>query len=120
MGCFIFIASVRRGKDAGHHCKGAEGCGDHVAHNISIIVLQRPYKATLAPDDSGHSIVNESIEILDSLLFKLFLIELLVYILEGKLECFVILLADGILCAEPEILVGIKGKGEAGVGEGGD
>ena len=115
---FILIVSIRRREYAGHHSQGTEGCGDHVAHDITIIVLQSPYKATFTPDDSGYSIVNEGIEVFDALVLKLFLILFVIDFLESELERLIVLLTYGIFCTEPKILLCRKSIIEAGSGKG--
>ena len=117
VGGFILIISIRRRKDAGHHSQGTESCGDHIAHNIAVIVLECPYKATFTSYDSCYSIVDESVEVCNSLLFELLFILFFIYLLECKLESLIILLADGIFCTEPKILRSGKSIVKAGAGE---
>ena len=120
MGGLVLVAAVGAHQHAGHHGKAAEGGGDHVAHHIAVVVLAGPDEAALAADDPGHRVVDEGVEVLDARSLELLLVLRLVDLGKDVLEGVVVLLADGVLGGEPQVLPAVQGELEAGVGEGGD
>ena len=103
VGGLELILAVRRHEDARHHGEGAEGSGDHVAHDVAVIVLAGPDVAALGADRASHGVVDQRVEIRDAELFKLRLV-ILVFLLEDALELRVVGLGDRVLGGEPEVL----------------
>ena len=58
-----FGSAVGGHQDGGHHSQGAESGGDHVAHDIAVVVLAGPDVAAFAADDAGNGVVNEGVEV---------------------------------------------------------
>ena len=50
VGSFELELAVRADENAGHHGQGAEGGGDHVAHDVAVVVLA-------GPDEAAHGTV---------------------------------------------------------------
>ena len=117
VGGLVFVASLGVHQDAGHHGQGAEGGGDHVAHHVAVVVLQRPDHAAVGADDAGHGVVDQGIEIGDPGGLEALPVLLVVKALEGLLKKAVVLLHDGVLGGEPEVPALAQGVLEAGAGE---
>ena len=109
----ILRRAVRRDKHGRHHGKAAEGRGDHVAHDVAVIVLAGPDEAALAADDAGNGVVDEGVEVGNAELLELRAV-VLELLLKDLLELAVIDLGDGVLRGEPQILLRINGILEAG------
>ena len=90
MACLVLVFSVRAYENAGHHGKASAGRGNHVAHNISVVVLAGPEKPTLALHDSGNSVINQSVEVFDSGSIKFCLVVSIENPLENLLEISVV------------------------------
>ena len=95
--CLELEFSVGRYQHGGHHCQRAEGGGNHVGHNVAVIVLARPDVSALTSDNAGDRVVDKGVEILYAKLLKLFLVVLFINILENELEGLIVFLRDSIL-----------------------
>ncbi len=82
----IFIVSVRRHQDRGHHCQRTESGRDHIAHHIPVIILAGPDKTSLCLHDSRDSVIDQRIEVGDSRLLKFFFVILLIQICKEIFE----------------------------------
>ena len=111
---FILIISMRGYKYGSHHGKRAERSGDHDAHHIAVIIFAGPDKAALRADHARNRIVDQGIEISDAGFLELGLIFGIKDLLEDVFKGVVILFGDGVLCREPEILLGGKREVKAG------
>ena len=120
VGGLVLKAAVRGHQHAGHHGQGAGGGGDKVAHHVAVVVLARPDHAALTADDLGGDVVDKSIAVVQPGGFKGGLVLLVIDLLEQQLERLVVVLGDGILHAEPHVLLHGQGVGEAAAGEGED
>ena len=120
VGGLELVLAVRADEDAGHHGEGAEGRGDHVAHHVAIVVLAGPDEAALAADDAGHDVVDEAVEVFDAGGLELGLVLGVIHLLEDVLEGVVVFLGDGVLGAEPEVLLFIQCVVEAAAGKAAD
>ena len=118
VGCLIFVVPLGAYQNGGHHGQRTESGGDHVAHHVAVVVLERPDEAALGANHPGNGIVNEGVEIGQALFLKLGLVFRVVEVLEDIPEGAVVLLGDGILAGKPEILLGGEGIGKAAPGEG--
>ena len=101
MGGFVFIVAIGADEDTGHHGQGAEGGGDHIAHDVAIVIFARPDKASLGADDAGNGIVNEGIKVGDAGFFKVLFVVVVINFLENQFEGLVVLFGDGIFGGEP-------------------
>ena len=108
---------IRRNQHGGHHGQTPESGGDHVAHHVAVVVLQRPNKPAFGPDTAGHSVVNESIEVGDAQFFKLRPVGGFILLFKDPFELPVINLGNGILGGEPQILLLGQGVLETGAGK---
>ena len=115
-----FHGAVRSHQHGGHHGETPESGGDHVTHDVAVIVLAGPDVAALAADDPGHGVVDEGVEVGQTQLFKLRLVPGLVLLFKDLLEVPVVDLSDGVLGGEPQVLLGVDGVLETGPGEGTD
>ena len=88
--------------------------------DITIVVLAGPDVSSLALDDLGDHIVDESVLIPEFLLLELDLVGALVEGLEDILEATVVFLKNGVFSGHVEGVVAAKGVFEASVGEGFD
>ena len=111
---------VRGHQHRGHHCQGSEGRGDHVAHDIAVVVLQGPDEAAFRPYRPGDRVVDEGIEIRQAPAPELRLVMGLVLLLEDLLERAVVDLGDRVLGGEPQILLRVQGVLETAPGESAD
>ena len=111
----VFVISVGAYEYRRHHCERAERRGNHVAHDVAVVVLYRPDIAALAPYYPCYGVVYERVKILYSELFKFGLVVALVNLGEYVLEGVVVLFAYGVLGGEPEVLLCVYGVLEAGV-----
>ena len=50
-------------QNGGHHGKAPEGGGHHVAHHVTVIVLQRPDEAAFRAYNPRHRVVNQGVKI---------------------------------------------------------
>ena len=71
-------------------------------------------------DHTSHCVVDQGVEIFDAGSLKLFLVLVVVDLLEDVLEGVVVLLGDGVLGCEPDILMQIQTVVEAGTCKAGD
>ena len=117
MCCFIFVVAIRTNEYTAHHSKRAKCCRNHITHYITIVVFTSPNETTLAADYASNSVVDKGVEILKTLLVELFLVVFLEYFLENFTETSIVFLRNGILCWEPNILIGVECKLEARVCE---
>lgn len=115
VGSLVLVVAIGADEDRGHHGERTEGGGDHVAHDVAIVVLASPDEAALAAYYAGNSVVDEGVEILQASLLELLLVALLIDLVEDDAELSVVLLGDGVLGSEPEILVHVERVGEASV-----
>jgi len=120
VGSLVLVVAIGADEDRGHHGERTEGGGDHVAHDVAIVVLASPDEAALAAYYAGNSVVDEGVEILQASLLELLLVALLIDLVEDDAELSVVLLGDRVLGSEPEILVDVERVGEASVSEGTD
>ena len=120
VGGFELELAVRADENAGHHGQGAEGGGDHVAHDVAVVVLAGPDEAALAADDAGHDVVDEAVEVFQTGGLEPGLVFGVVDLLEDVLEGVVVFLGDGILGTEPEVLLLVQRVVEAAAGEAAD
>ena len=120
MSCLVLVLAIGRNQYGSHHSQRTESCAEHIAHHVAIIVLTSPDKASLTADNTSHSIVNQSIEILYAQLGKLLFIVTLVHLLENLAELCVIGLGDGVLGGKPKILLGVDSKLETAMCEAAD
>ena len=56
---FVLELAAGRYEHAGHHGQAAKGGGDHIAHHIAVVVLERPDEAALAADHPRHGVVDQ-------------------------------------------------------------
>ncbi len=120
VGGLVLIVAVRGDEDRGHHGERTEGGGHHVGHDVAVVILACPDEAALTSDDAGYGVVNEGVEVADAQLLEFLFVALLIDLLEDQLKGLVILLGDGVLGGEPQLLLGINGELEAGMGKGAD
>ena len=120
VGGLVLEITVRRHQHAGHHGQRAGGGGDEIAHHVAVVVLARPDDAAGGADDLGGHIVDEGVAIMKTRLLKGGAVLLVEYLLEQQLERLVVVLGDGVLGGEPDILLHVQRVGEAAAGEGQD
>ena len=118
MGCLVLEVAVRRHQHAGHHGQRAGRGGDEVAHHIAVVVLAGPDDAAGGTDDLGSHIVDEGIAVMQPRLLEGGAVLLIEHLLEQQLERLVVVLGDGVLGGEPDILLHVQRVGEAAAGEG--
>ena len=116
VGSLVLVLAVRADKNRGHHGKGTECRGDHVAHHVTVVVLAGPDEATLAAHHTCDRVINKGVEVLDAGGLESVLV-LREHLLEDLTETSVVLLGDGVLGGEPDALLEVKGVLEASVGE---
>ena len=116
----VLVDARRAHEHRGHHGERAEGARHHVAHHVAVVVLAGPDEAALGADHPRHRVVDERIKVLDAQGVEGGLILGVEDGLEDVLEGVVVLLGDGVLGGEPQVLFGVNGVLEAGTGEGGD
>ena len=58
----VLVLAVRRNEHRSHHCQRAECCGNHVGHNVAVVVLASPDEAALRADNACHGVVDEGVE----------------------------------------------------------
>ena len=119
VGGLILGGAVRGHQHGGHHGKASEGGGDHVAHNVAVVVLAGPDEPALRADDPGHSVIDEGVKVGDAQLLEVRLVAFKL-LLKHPLELAVIDLGDGVLGGKPQVLPGVDGVLEAGAGKGAD
>ena len=117
MGGLVLIVAVRADQNTGHHGQRAKGGGDHITHHVAVVVLAGPDKAALAADDTGHDVIDQAVEIGDACGLELFPVLGIIHLLEDVLEGVVILLGNGVLGTEPEILFAFQCVVEAAAGK---
>ena len=115
----VFILSVGTYEHGCHHSKRAEGCADHVAHDIAVVVLACPDVAALGTDNACYGIVDERVEVCKAELLELLLV-FFKHFLKDNAELSVVFLGDGVLCREPEVLLRVDSELKATVGKGAD
>ena len=115
---FILELAVRAAQNGGHHRQRTEGRGDHVAHDVAVVVLQCPDEAAFAADDARDRIVDQCVEVLEAEALEFFFVALVVDLLEDVAETHIVLLGDGVFRGEPQILLGLDRILEAGMREG--
>ena len=113
----ILIDAVRRNQNGSHHCQRTVSGGNHIGHHIAIVVLASPDITAVRTDDTGNCVVDQGVEVLDAYCLELFLVFVVVDLLENILEGVVILLGNGILGCEPNVLMQIQTVVEACTGE---
>ena len=113
VGGLILIFAVGAHQHRGHHGQGAEGGGNHVAHHVAVVVLAGPDEAALGADHPRHRVVDERIKVLDAQGVEGGLILGVEDGLEDVLEGVVVLLGDGVLGGEPQVLFGVNEIGRA-------
>ena len=101
----VLEIAVRAYENACHHGKRAEGGGNHIAHNIAVIVLACPDETAFAADDTGNGVINQRVEIGNSESLETLLVFCIVDFLEDILETVVVFFTDRILCGEPKVLL---------------
>ena len=106
--CLIFKISLGRYQHRGHHSQRTKGRGNHVTHNISVIIFAGPDKTAFCFHHSGYCVVYEGIEISQSCFFKGFFIFSIIDFLENIFKGVVILFGNGILSGKPQILLSIQ------------
>merc|ERR1719361_894977 len=74
--------------------------GQDIRLDISIIILTRPNKGTIALQDLSHHVVNETVLVPNTQVIKLSLVVLLEYFLKYVLEQTVVLFHDRVLCTQ--------------------
>ena len=93
---FIFIGSVRGNKHRSHHRQTAKSCSHHIAHYVTVIILAGPDVSALTAHNSGHSVVDQGIEILYAGLLEFFLVFSVIDLLKNILETVVIFFRNGV------------------------
>ena len=99
----IFKLAVWRNKNARHHRKAAACRSNHVAHNVAVIVFASPENAAFVLHYARNNIVDERIEVGESVFLKICLEFRIENLLENFLETAVISLADCVFCRKPDI-----------------
>ena len=118
VGSLILEAPVRRHQHAGHHGQRGGRRRDHVAHHVAVVVLARPHHAALAANDLGGDVVDQRVPVVQPRLLEIRPELLIKDLLEQQLERLVVVLGDGVLCAEPHVLPHGQGVAEAAPCEG--
>ena len=113
----VLVDARRAHEHRGHHGQRPEGARHHVAHHVAVVVLAGPDEAALGLHDPGHGVVDERVEVLDAGLLEAGRVLIVVDLLEDVLEAVVVLLGDGVLGGEPQVLLGVQGELEAAHGE---
>ena len=117
MGRLILEGAVRRDEDRGHHRQRAKARRHHIAHDVAVIILERPDKSALRADHAGDRVIDQRVKILFADRLKFIPVFFIVNTLEDRLEIPVIGLGDRVLCGEPQILLYVQRVGEACAGE---
>ena len=117
VGSLVLIDAGGADQDRGHHGKGSEAGRHHIAHDVAVIVFERPQESALGPHDTGNCIVDQRVEKFKAFCIKFFFVFILIDLLEDFLEIAVVDLGDGILGGEPEIHFLVQRIGKAGTCE---
>ena len=104
----IFIISVRRYQHRSHHCQRTKSRGNHITHNISVIVLAGPDKSPFCLHNTGNDIIDQAVEIFNSGSLKFLFEFLLINLCKNLLKASVINLGDRILASKPQTLLCIQ------------
>ena len=118
VGGLVLIVPLGAHQHGGHHGQRPEGRGDHIAHHVAVVVLEGPDHAAFGPYHPGHGVVDQGIEVGETLLLELRPVLLVIEPLEGVPEGAVIFLGDGVLGGEPQVLICAQGIVEAAPGKG--
>ena len=92
VGGLVLVVAVGAYEHGGHHGEAAEGGGEHVAHDVAVVVLARPDEAALGLHDAGDGVVDQGVEVLDAERLELLLVLGLVEVGKDVLEAVVVLL----------------------------
>ena len=105
---FVLVYAAWRNQYGSHHSQRSACGGDHITHNITIIVLACPDKSALSFHDTGNSIIDQCVEILDTSCLEFFFVLCIINILENIFECMIVFFGNRIFCCKPEILLQIQ------------
>ena len=117
VGGLVLEGAIGAHEHRGHHGKRTKSARHHVAHNVAVVVLAGPDEAAFGLHDARHGVVDEGVEVRDACLVKTSLVLGVKDLLEDILEAVVILLGNGVLRGEPNVLLDGKRVLEAAVGE---
>ena len=105
---FELVRSRRRNEHRSHHGERTERRRHHIAHDVAVIVLERPDEAALGAHDASDRVVDEGVEILYPRRFELLFVLRLVDLRENVLEGVVVDLGNGVLGGEPQVRLGVE------------
>lgn len=117
MGGLSLHATIWGQKHRRHQTEGAVSLRDYIRLHIAVIVLARPYEASIALYSVGHHVINQSVFIPELPFFELCLVVPVVQLLEDVFESTVVLLQDGVLGRKIQWVVALDGKLEAAMGK---
>ena len=120
--CGLTLDHVAIGRDKlrRHHAKRAKALCKHIGLDISVVILARPHKPTIALDRLGDHIIDKAVLVPDAKLLKLRLVGLVIQVLENILEHAIIFLENSVLRAHVKRHLFVNGHTEARVGKAGD
>ena len=104
----ILVYAVRGDENARHQAKAAESGSDHVAHHVAVIIFACPNEASLGTDHTGHSVIDQRIEVFNACGVEFLLILRVEDLLENILEAVIVFLGNGVLGGKPQILLGVE------------
>jgi hypothetical protein len=110
-------ATVWGQKHRGHQTEGAVSLRNDIRLHITVVVLARPYEASIALNSVGHHVINQSVFIPELTFLELCLIVLVVDLLEDVFESTIVLLQDGVLGRQVQRVVALDGKLEGAMGK---
>ena len=109
----VLVVPLRAHQHRRHHGERPERTRHHVAHHVAVVVLARPDEAAVGLHHARHRVVDERIEVLDAGFLEARGVLGIVDLLEDVLETVVVLLRDGVLRGEPDVLLHVEGVLEA-------
>jgi len=117
MCCLCLEVTFRRDQIGRHEPQTSIALGHNVALDVSIVVLARPHKPSLALDHLGHHVVDQSVLVPEVLGIEVLFVGGLVDGLKDVFKEPVILLENGVLGAQIQRVVLVECIFEAGMGE---
>ena len=108
MSSFIFVISLWRYQYRCHHSQRTKCWRNHIAHNISIIVLAGPDKSAFSLHDTSYDIIDQAVEIFNACCLEFLLKLIFINSCKDFLKTSVINLGDRILAAKPQVLFCIQ------------
>ena len=106
---FVLVVSVGGNKNARHHSKTAVGRCNHIGHNVAVVVFASPNKSAFGPYYSCNCVVDKSVFVRNTGVFKLLFVFVLINFCKDIFESMVVRLGNRILRGKPN--VHLCGKG---------